>query len=160
LLGTLEHVCFQEPVPPTHWQPKVPRDLETVCLKCLEKEPGKRYASAMALAEDLRRFQAGEPVAARRVGPVERLRRWCRRNPALAAAGVLGVVALMAVTGLAISHAFTVQLRREQELTKTALQDAEFQRARAEQNAKELGQQQRGLTLLEQGDAARAMLLL
>jgi WD40 repeat protein len=187
MLGTLEQVCFQEPVSPTHLQPKVPRDLETVCLKCLEKEPGKRYASARALAEDLRRFQAGESIAARRAGPGERLRRWCWRNPALAAAGVLGVVALVAVAGLAVSYAFTVQLRQEQKLTKTALQDAEFQRTRAEQNARQLGQQQeltkaalekaehfrrqaeqvstnlaleRGLTLLEQGDAARGMLLL
>jgi WD40 repeat protein len=187
LLGTIEQVCFQEPVPPTHLQPKVPRDLETVCLKCLEKEPGKRYASALDLAEDLRRFQAGEPVAARRAGPGERLRRWCRRNPAPAAAGVLGVVALLAVAGLAVSQAFTVQLRREQELTKAALQDAEVQRVRAEENAQQLGRQQeltqaalvtaedfrlqaervsaswaleRGLTLLEQGEVARGMLTL
>jgi hypothetical protein len=187
VLGTLERVCFQEPVPPSHLQPKVPRDLETICLKCLEKEPSKRYASALALAEDLRRFQAGEPVTARRAGPVERLRRWCRRNPAPAAAAVLGVVALMAVVGLAINQIFTVQLHLEQEHTKAALQDAEFQRVRAEQNAAQLGQQQeltraalvqaedfrrqterlstslaleRGLTLLEQGDVARGMLLL
>src|SRR5262249_35106389 len=99
VLDALERVRFQQPVPPSQLQPQVPRDLETICLKCLEKEPRKRYASAEALAEDLRRFQAGESIAARRAGLGERVRRWCRRNPALTAAGVLGVVTLMAVMG-------------------------------------------------------------
>lgn len=172
-LDTVLQVLHDEPVSVTSLQPKVPRDLETICLKCLRKEPGKRYASADALAEDLRRFMAGEPVTARRAGLGERLGRWCRRNPALASAGALGVVTFMAVVGLAVSHAFTVQLRQEQELTKTALQDAEFQRARAEKNAEqaEIFQRQaeqhsanlaleRGLALLEQGDVARGMLQL
>jgi WD40 repeat protein/serine/threonine protein kinase len=187
VLGTLENVCYQEPVPPSLLQPKVPHDLETICLKCLEKEPGKRYGNALTLAEDLRRFQAGEPVAARRAGPLERGLRWCWRNPAALAAGVLGIVALLAVAGLAVSSVYTRQLSQEQARTHAALQDAEFQQARAEQNAHELGQQQaqtraalvqaeefrrkaerlstnlaleRGLTLLDQGDVAPGMLLL
>src|SRR5205085_175793 len=71
-------------------QPGVPRDLETVCHKCLEKEPGRRYATAAELAEDLGRFLAGEPVAARPVGRWQRGLKWCRRNPAVA--GLLGAV--------------------------------------------------------------------
>ena len=67
-LDTIMQVCSDEPVPPRQLQSKTPRDLETICLKCLEKEPGRRYATALALAEDLRRFQAGEPVQARPVG--------------------------------------------------------------------------------------------
>ncbi len=80
VLDTVLQVIADEPVPVRRLQPKVPRDLETICLKCLEKDPKKRYADAEALAEDLRRFGAGEPVAARPVGLPGRTARWARRR--------------------------------------------------------------------------------
>jgi len=93
-LDTLHQVLVSDPVAPRRLQPRTPRDLETVCLKCLEKQPGRRYASASDLAEDLRRFQAGEPVRAR---PIYRLRRvWRRvRWPAFTALVILAVAGLL-----------------------------------------------------------------
>src|SRR5262249_6877073 len=82
---TLLRVVSDEPVPPRKLNPSVPRDLETICLKCLRKEPRRRYASAEALAEDLRRFRGGEAIQARAVGRVGRMWRWCRRKPLVAA---------------------------------------------------------------------------
>jgi tetratricopeptide (TPR) repeat protein len=96
-LDTVLQVRRDEPVPPRRLQPKVPRDLETICLKCLRKEPAKRYATALALAEDLRRFQAGEPIQARPVGAAGRLWRWSRRQPL--AAGALAYFLLTVVVG-------------------------------------------------------------
>jgi WD40 repeat protein len=172
-LATVLQVLHDEPVSVASLRPKVPPDLETICEKCLRKEPGRRYASAEALADDLRRFQAGDPITARRPGLGERLGRWFRRNTALAVASVLGIVTLVAVAGLAVNHVFTLQLRQEQDLTKKALQDAEIERARAEKNADEAERfhrqaerlsvslaLERGLALLDQGDVAHGMLLL
>ncbi len=95
--------------------PAVPRDLSTICLKCLERDPGKRYDSATDLAEDLRRFLAGETIIARPVSPVGHFARWCRRKPALAAVWFLVVALAIAST------AATVRIRHEQARTEEAL---------------------------------------
>ena len=94
---TLDQVRLQEPTPPSRLQPKVPRDLETICLTCLHKEPRQRYASADALATDLGAYLAGEPIRSRPLRPWERLARWARRRPAeavLVGAGAMAVIGL------------------------------------------------------------------
>jgi len=102
--ATLELVRRQEPVPPRRLVPSLSADLNTVVLKCLEKEPGRRYASAGLLADELDRLAHGEPVHARPVGVLGRGVRWCRRRPAAAAlVGVLLLAALGAAGGL-IAH--------------------------------------------------------
>src|SRR5262249_22375113 len=88
---TLEQVRFHEPVPPGRLQRRLPRSLETVCLKCLEKEPRRRYASAGGLAEDLRRFLADEPILARPPGWLDRFRLWSRRRERVHDAGAFMV---------------------------------------------------------------------
>jgi eukaryotic-like serine/threonine-protein kinase len=85
VLDTLQLVQHTEPVPPSRLQPRVPRDLETICLKCLRKEPYKRFETAQDLADDLERFLANQPIKARRVPPWERAWKWARRRPAVAA---------------------------------------------------------------------------
>jgi serine/threonine protein kinase len=103
-LDTLQQVIGDEPVPPRRLQPKTPVDVETVCLKCLEKRPERRYATALELAEDLRRFVNGDPVTARPVGALKRLGKWARRRPALAAAYGLLVALLVVGVGGAERH--------------------------------------------------------
>ncbi len=102
-IDTLEQVRSQEAVPPRRMQPKVPADLETVCLKCLEKQPHHRYASADDLADDLERFLVGDPVLARPVPLWRRAARWARQHPrsaALTAAGLAAVPLLLALLAL------------------------------------------------------------
>ena len=99
MMDTIMQVVSDEPVPPAQLQPRTPRDLETICLKCLQKEPGKRYASAAALADDLGRFRQGEAIAARPVGRLERAWKWARRRPAAAALLAVSVLAGLALVG-------------------------------------------------------------
>jgi len=97
--NTLMDVWSQEPIPPRRLQPDVPRDLEIICLKCLEKEPYRRYASAEALADDLQRFLNGKPIVAHPVGPLGKAWRWSRRNPVVA--GLVAALLLVLVAGFA-----------------------------------------------------------
>jgi tetratricopeptide (TPR) repeat protein/tRNA A-37 threonylcarbamoyl transferase component Bud32 len=102
MLETLSQVRNQEPVPPTRLQPKCPRDLETIALKCLQKEPAKRYPNCEALADDLRRYLDHVPIKARPASATERAWRWCRRNPRVATLSALvGVLLLVAIISLA-----------------------------------------------------------
>jgi WD40 repeat protein len=111
---TLLQVVGEEPVPPRRLNPEVPRDLETVCLRCLEKQPAKRYATAEALAEDLRRFGAGEPVTARPAGRLGRAVKWARRKPAAAAlVGVSAAGALLLAAVVAWFLAVLSQRNRD-----------------------------------------------
>ncbi len=97
-LETLDQIRQHDPIAPRRLRPALPRDVETICLKCLEKDPSQRYASAAALASDLARFRAGEPIAARPVGRLERVAKWARRRPAVAA--LLAALLIVTAAGL------------------------------------------------------------
>jgi hypothetical protein len=101
----LYQAVHDEPRPPRRLNDKIPRDLETICLKCLNKDPRWRYASAQDLADDLHRFINGEPIRARPVGRLTRLWLWSRRNPALATTSGLTAAALLALVVLSVIFA-------------------------------------------------------
>jgi WD40 repeat protein len=144
----LHQVLHEEPRPPRRQNDKVPRDLETVCLKCLEKEPARRYATARALAEDLRRFLKGEPITARPAGVIEKGLKWVRRRPA--AAGLLGLTALV-VAGLAGGGWWYSQREFERAEREAGLRrDADYAAAEAKVKAQEA--KDRAMELAQQKD--------
>lgn len=119
-MDTILQVVGDEPVPPTQLQSRVPRDLETICLKCLHKQPARRYATALALAEDLARFQQGDPIQGRRVGRFERVAKWARKHPAASL-----LYATIAAILLALFLGLPYVSFREQKLRRAALKNEE-----------------------------------
>jgi serine/threonine protein kinase len=126
----LAQIIHKEPAPPRKINRAVPLDLETICLKCLEKDPDRRYQSGTALADDLRRFVLRQAILARRVGPLERLAKWCRRHPGLAAS-LAGLLLAVVLAGFFAQRAYeadgrarTVERKRQAEQRKVALDRA------------------------------------
>ena len=122
---TTMQVVNQEPVRPSRLVPRLPADIETICLKCLQKDAAKRYPDAARLAEDCRRFLAGAPILSRPVSPPERLWRWCLRNPRVAglAAAVAGLLLVVAV-GSSIAAVMLTNERNAKEAQREAAVDA------------------------------------
>jgi serine/threonine-protein kinase len=140
-MDTVMQVTRDEPIPPSRLQPKTPRDLETICLKCLQKEPAKRYANCFELAMDLHRYLAGEPIQARPVGNVERLWRWCKRNPRLAGAAAAIFLLLLVVCIGSTWAAFTIRAQKKlaednEQKAIASEKIAQEQRALAQENEK------------------------
>ena len=126
---TLEQVRNVEPTSPRVSDPHLARDLETICLKCLEKEPQKRYATAEVLAEDLGRFLYDEPIQARPVSTPEKLWRWCRRKPVIATLSATTVLLLLAVAIGSLIAAYRIE--RERNIAQGRLYAAQMKLAHA-----------------------------
>jgi WD40 repeat protein/serine/threonine protein kinase len=148
---TLLQVAHQEPVAPRQLQPTIPRDLETVCLKCLHKNPQRRYPSARELADDLERFLAGTPVLARPVGRLERTGKWMRRRPAVA--GLLALVILL--TGIAFL--FLLWERDSAEARAEAQSNAKEEAGKREEQERQARREMEHLTAFAVFDQANAL---
>lgn len=130
---TLKLLLNEEPIPPSRLQPRVSRDLETICLKCLQKDPQRRYESSGALADDLQRFREGKPIVARPIGQLERAWRWCRNNPQVAA--LSGLVAVLTVATVAASALYSLKMARESVAVAETRKQARDHLDRAQQAA-------------------------
>jgi serine/threonine-protein kinase len=137
VLDTLNQLRTREPVPPSQLQAGVPRDLETICLKCLQKDRTRRYAGARELADDMKRFLAGEPILARPVSQAERAWRWCKRNPSWTAAIASFVVVIV---GWAISASL---LWRQAEHARARETEARIEADNQKTQAIQAGERQR-----------------
>ena len=117
-IDTVRQVVEQEPVPPRQLEPRVPLDLETICLKCLEKEPARRFATSADLADDLRRFVEGSPIHSRPTPAWERVWKWCRRRPAIVSLLAVCVAATLSMVLLIVWHNVSLRGRLDVALTK------------------------------------------
>jgi serine/threonine protein kinase len=135
-VSTLRRVLEEEPLPPRALQPVVDRDLETITLKCLEKEPTRRYRSARELSMDLERYLSGVPLQARPVGPVERWLRWCRRQPVVASLSAGLILSLLA--GILLVSWQWWRAERHARYANEQREQAEQARDRAESTSREL----------------------
>jgi serine/threonine protein kinase/WD40 repeat protein len=157
-LRLMKRVTHEAPVPPRRIDPRVPRDLETIILKAIAKEPAQRYPTADALAEDLRRFLADQPVRARRSSLLERTWRWCRRNPTLAS--LLGLVAVCLLAIGVVATLDATRLRQQLQRTQQAedegrrrLFGALLHQARGSRRSRSIGRRFESLKTLD--EAAR-----
>ena len=135
VMDTLLQVLEQEPVSPRDINPRVPKDLETICLKCLQKDRRKRYSSAHALAEELGRHLRGEPILARPVSKMEYAWRWCRRNPVVAS--LTSLIALLLVGGTIVAWSLAIQAERHAKQSEQNAERAELHATAAENLASE-----------------------
>lgn len=149
-LDTLVQVLHEEPVSPRQLNAHVPRDMETISLKCLEKDASRRYATAQDLAEELGRYLAGEPIQARPISPDERLWRWCRRNPARAVAAGMVLLSLLIV----LVGGYSFNRRLERELRKTEAAEQQLQIALTSEAAERLDSGLKRLAMMPQLMAA------
>jgi serine/threonine-protein kinase len=125
VIDTLQQVVTRDPLPVRQLQPMAPRDLETICHKCLQKDPAKRYLTADELADDLHRFLVGEPIKARPISSAERLWRWCKRHPR--EAGLIATAACLLVSVAVISTVAALNLARKNEIIATEKKNVDEQ---------------------------------
>jgi WD40 repeat protein/tRNA A-37 threonylcarbamoyl transferase component Bud32 len=143
VLETLDQVCHREPVSPRELQPATPRDVETICLQCLRKEPAKRYGAATELADDLRRFLGGQPIAARPVGRIERGVKLVKRNP-VEAMFVTVILALL-IGGAGLVYAKYLDAKEKERIAKVNADEANKQTGIANDKTGQLAQKTRDL---------------
>lgn len=151
----VRQVMEEEPVAPRKVAPAIPRDLETIVLKAIARDPAQRYAKALDFAEDLQRFIDDQPIQARRITQVERFWRWCRRNPVLAGLGAGLLLALLVVTGLALRSA-----RDQSDLARSREGQVQIAEEGRRESERQMARQHidRATRLIEQGNLAEATL--
>jgi serine/threonine-protein kinase len=160
-LDVLAKVLAEEPLPPARIRPGVPAELEVICLKCLRKEPARRYGSAAELAEELGRYLEGEPIRARPAGALERAWRWVKRRPSAAALLAVSVVAVLALVIVAVGLAYSARLERSNsdlEATRDDLEESNRQLRLASQDKEQANEKLAGANRalrLEKGESEK-----